>query len=142
VCVCVCVCVCIYIYIYILYQYINKNNTSAIVTYGFRNNSWTEKTSFKLIIEILLALNNQLTVGGIFYDLGKAFDSVNHDLVLSKIEYYGFRPKTNALQRSYLSERYQRVLINNSVLIIPLFHNKTWCSSRFNTCSFVLFNLL
>jgi len=50
---------------------------------------------------------NKLTVGRIFYDLEKAFDSVNHDILLSKCEFYGFRGKTNALLRSYLSDRYQ-----------------------------------
>jgi sarcosine oxidase/L-pipecolate oxidase len=95
-----------------LYQHITQNNVSATEQYGFRNNS-TKKASFKLINEILLALNNKLTVG-LFCDLGKAFDSVNHDILLSKCEFYGFRGKTNALLRSYLSDRYQRVLINNS----------------------------
>jgi hypothetical protein len=60
-----------------------------------------KKTSFKLINEILLALNNKLAVGGIFCDLEKAFDSVNHDILLSKSEFYEFRGKTNALLRSY-----------------------------------------
>jgi hypothetical protein len=46
--------------------------------------------------------------------LTKAFDYVNHDILLSKCEFYGFKSKTNALLRSYLSDRYQRVLINNS----------------------------
>ena len=68
----------------------------------------------KLISEILVALNNKLTVGGIFCDWEKAFDSVNHDILLSKCEFYGFRGKTNGLLWSYLSNRYQRVLINNS----------------------------
>ena len=76
-------CVCLYI-VYILYQHSNKNNILVIEQYGFRNNSSTEKASFKLINEILQALNNQLTVGGIFCDLGKVFDSVNHDILLSK----------------------------------------------------------
>jgi hypothetical protein len=75
--------------------------------YDFRNKSLTEKVSFKPIIEILLALNSKLTVGGIFCDLEKAFDSGNHDILLSKCEFYGFRGKTNALLRSYLSDRYQ-----------------------------------
>jgi len=97
-----------------LYQHINQNNILATEQYGFRNNSSTEKASFKLINEILLALNNKLTVGGIFCELEKAFDSVNHDILLSECEFYGFKGKTNALLRSYLSYRYQRVLINNS----------------------------
>jgi hypothetical protein len=96
-----------------LYQHINQNNILTTEQYGFRNNS-TEKASFKLIHEILLALNNKLTVGGLFCDLEKAFDTVNHYILLSKCEFYGFKGKTNALLRSYLSDRYQRVLINNS----------------------------
>jgi len=96
-----------------LYQHINQNNIFASEQYGFRNNSSTEKASFKLINGILLALNNKLTVGGIFCDLEKAFNSINHDILLSKCEFYGFRGKTNTLLRSYLSDRYQRVLINN-----------------------------
>jgi len=97
-----------------LYQHIDQNNILANEQYGFRNNSSTEKASFKLINEILLALNDTLTVGGIFCDLEKAFDSVDHDILLSKCEFYGFRGKTNALLQSYLSDRYKRVLINNS----------------------------
>jgi len=64
--------------------------------------------------EMLLALNNKLTVGGIFCDLEKAFVSINLDTLLSICEFYGFRDNTNALLRSYLSDRYQRVLLNNS----------------------------
>jgi hypothetical protein len=51
----------------------------------------------KLINEILLTLNDKLTVGGIFCDLEKALDSVNHGILLFKCEFYGFSGKTNAL---------------------------------------------
>jgi hypothetical protein len=82
-----------------------------------------KKASFQLINEILLALNNKLTVGGIFSDLEKAFDSVNHVILLSKCEFFGFRGKTNTLLQSYLSDRYQRVLINSSCSYTTTFQN-------------------
>ena len=85
-----------------LHQHINQNNILATEQYGFRNNSSSEKVSFKLINVILLVLNNKLTVGWIFSDLEKAFNPVNND-ILSKCEFYGFRGKTNALLWSYLS---------------------------------------
>ena len=99
-------------------QHININNILATQQYGFKNNSSNEKASYKLINEILLALNNKLTVGGIFCDLEEAFGYVNNDILLYKCGFYGFRSKTYALLQSYLSQRYQRKQMNNSFLII------------------------
>jgi len=65
-----------------------------------------------LTTNILTALNNQELVGGIFCDLYKAFDCVNHDTLLSKIEFYGISGKANNLIKSYLQDRYQRVLVD------------------------------
>jgi hypothetical protein len=70
-----------------------KNNILVTEQYGFRHNSSNKKASFKLISNILLALTNKLTVVGIFCDLEKAFNSINHDMLLSKCEFYGFRAK-------------------------------------------------
>jgi hypothetical protein len=63
---------------------------------------------------MLIALNNKLTVDGIFGDLEKAFNCVNHDTLLSKCEFCGFRGRTNTLLRTYLSDRHQRVLIDTT----------------------------
>jgi hypothetical protein len=52
-------------------------------------------------------------VGGIFCDLEKAFDCVNHDMLLSKLEFYAITGRDNVLYKSYLNDRYQRILIYN-----------------------------
>jgi len=65
--------------------------------------------------EILKALNNKALAGSIFCDLEKAFDSVNHDILLSKLSYYGISGKTKSLLKSYVQKRHQRALITNSL---------------------------
>ena len=70
------------------------------------------------------------------------FDSINHDVLLSKYEFYGLRGKTNALLRSYLRDSCQRVLINNSFSMNSIFKKKTWCSSGFNTWSLFFLNFI
>ena len=75
--------------------------------FGFRHKSSTDLASYTLIQEVLTALNNKTKVGGIFCDLQKAFDCVNHNILLSKMKFYGTSGKTNKLIRSYLGNRYQ-----------------------------------
>jgi hypothetical protein len=65
-----------------------------------------------LIDNILTALNNKLLVGGIFCDLHKAFDCVDNDTLLPKMEFYGITGKACHLIKSYLQGRYQRVLVD------------------------------
>jgi hypothetical protein len=59
----------------------------------------------------------------IFCDLEKAFDSVNHDILLSKLLYYGISGKAKLLLESYLQNRYQRVHITNAYLNTNTFQN-------------------
>jgi hypothetical protein len=96
-----------------LYQHLSQNDILINEQYGFRSNSSTELASFKLINEVLLAMNNKLTVGGIFCELEKAFSCVNHDIFLSKLELYGVVGKFNTLITSYLKDRYQKMVIDN-----------------------------
>jgi hypothetical protein len=96
-----------------LYQHLSQNKILLNEQSGFRNNSSTELASFKLINEILLAVNNKLTVSCIFCDLEKAFTCVNHDILLPKLEFYGVAGKFNTLFTSYLKDRYQKMVIDN-----------------------------
>jgi hypothetical protein len=52
-------------------------------------------------------------VGGILCDLTKAFDCVNHHILLAKLEHYGIRDTASSLISSYLSPRYQRTAIQD-----------------------------
>ena len=49
----------------------------------------------------------------VFIDLSKAFDTVNHDILLAKIDHYGIRGNALSLFRSYLSDRKQYTVIEN-----------------------------
>jgi hypothetical protein len=59
--------------------------------FGFRKNLTTEKATYELSNEILDALNKKLLVCGIFCDLAKAFDCVNHETLLLKLNWYGIK---------------------------------------------------
>jgi hypothetical protein len=54
-----------------------------------------------------------LLVGGVFCDLQKAFDCVDHDILLSKLNWYGISGKECKLLSSYLKNKYHRVTITN-----------------------------
>ena len=54
------------------------------------------------------------TVAAVFMDLSKAFDTLNHNLLIAKLGAYGFTNDALKFMKSYLSDRYQRVRVNNS----------------------------
>ena len=51
-------------------------------------------------------------IGVIFMDLSKAYDTINHSLLLAKLKAYGFSNQTLSLLRNYLCNRFQRSIIN------------------------------
>ena len=88
-----------------LIEYLNNNNNILnSQQFGFRKNLATEDAIFRLTHEILNALNSKIMVGSIFFYLAKAFDSVNHLLLIQKLPHYGIIGKSNLLSELYLTD--------------------------------------
>ena len=80
--------------------------------FGFRAKHSTTHALIYITEKIRSALDDGKVACGIFIDLQKAFDTVNHKILLKKMDHYGFRGKVNEWLRSYLCERSQKVTIN------------------------------
>ncbi|MCP4484330.1 MAG: reverse transcriptase family protein [Flavobacteriaceae bacterium] len=80
--------------------------------FGFRSGHSTEHALISLTESIKTTLDNKRLGCGIFIDLQKAFDTVNHEILLNKLEHYGIRGTALAWFESYLTNRRQSVSIN------------------------------
>ena len=81
--------------------------------YGFRPKHSTTHALINITERIREALDNKkLPVSGVFVDLQKAFDTVNHHILLIKLKYYGIRGTINAWFKSYLYNCKHTVIIN------------------------------
>ena len=68
-----------------------------------------------LINKITTALDNKEFAIGVFLDLSKAFDTVDHSLLLQKLEFYGIRGIALEWFKNYVTQRYQCVRYNNEI---------------------------
>ena len=96
-----------------LIAYFTKNDLLYGSQYGFRKGHSTELAAAELIDRIMNNLDSRDSYISIFADLSKAFDCINHDILLSKLAHYGLEKKSVALMNSYLSDRYQFVKFDN-----------------------------
>ena len=83
--------------------------------YGFRSKHSTELAVLEVIDRVILQLDKKEVPINIFLDLSKAFDTLNHDILLRKLEYYGIKGIANNVFRNYLTNRQQYVSWNDTV---------------------------
>ena len=94
-----------------LYNFLDIHNCIYNLQFGFREKHSTNHALFSITEKIREALDNNNFACGIFIDLQKAFDTVDHNILLKKLNHYGIRGVANDWFNSYLSNRSQFVSI-------------------------------
>ena len=97
-----------------LVSYLTKHKILSPSQFGFQTGLSTTDAILKFIEKIYASLNSKFHSISIFLDLKNAFDTVNHKILLSKLNCYGIRGNINALFKNYLQNRFQRVRIGGT----------------------------
>ena len=94
--------------------FLKERNILYPLQFGFQENNSINHALISMTEEIRSSLDNRRYGCGIVVDLQKAFHTVNHDILLTKLEHYDIRGNVVDWFKSYLSERIQFVSINGS----------------------------
>ena len=96
-------------------NFFDKNNVITPHQYGFRRNHSTDLAVTEIHNKLLKNMDEGKHTCTIFLDLAKAFDSVDHKILLGKLGKYGIRGGALKLLKSYLSERQHYVKIDSTI---------------------------
>lgn len=96
-----------------LNHFITVNNILTPHQYGFRQDSSTALAIMEFLSQVFKSINGKLKCMALFLDLRRAFDTVDKDLLLMKLDHYGVRANFNKLLKDYLSNRKQYTFIND-----------------------------
>ena len=86
----------------------------SVLLCGFRRGFSTQNALLRFLEKIKIGLDNKKFAGAILMDLSKAFDCLNRELLIAKLDAYGLGRSALDFIYSYLSARKQRVKVNGS----------------------------
>ena len=93
--------------------YLEQNNLLVCQQHGFRKNHSTQSACAKFLDDILLHMDRGEHTVAVFLDIKKAFDTINHQILINKLKTLNIGPNTLALIENYLDNRKQCVLYKN-----------------------------
>ena len=96
-----------------LYQYLIENKILYPKQFGFQTGHSTEHAIVQLVDQILGSFEYNKYTLGVFIDLSKASDTVDHSILLKKLELYGVTDRNHSWFKNYLSNKKQFIQINN-----------------------------
>ncbi|CAH1995043.1 unnamed protein product [Acanthoscelides obtectus] len=97
-----------------LYEFVISNQIIPESQSGFRRGYSTTLLLLNVSDDIIRSLDAGLATALVFLDFSKAFDTIDHCLLLAKLRYYGINQLGCRLFKSYLQGRYQCVVVDNS----------------------------
>lgn len=95
-------------------KFFSKHNVLNKCQYGFQKSKSAEQALVEVKDKIINNIENRLYTLGLFLDFRKAFDTIQHDILLIKLQMYGIRGVAFTLIKNYLQNRMQYVYINNN----------------------------
>ena len=95
-------------------NFLQSHNLLYKSQYGFRTNHSTEQALIEIQNTVIQNFKSNKITAGIFLDLSKAFDCIDHTILLTKLENYGIRGTSLKWFESYLGNRYQYVVLNKT----------------------------
>lgn len=96
-----------------LASFLDNNNLLTDYQHGFRQNRSTETALIQFTSHLYNYLDTKFHVAGVFLDLSRAFDSLDHQILLDKLNNVGIRGVPLQLFKNYLSNRVQTVFCNS-----------------------------
>merc|ERR1711879_277686 len=95
--------------------FIEKHKIIILNQFGLLKKHSTVMALIDVVDNIRKSIDKGEYALGVYLDLKKAFDTVNHQILLSKLEHYGFRGLAHNLIKSYLSNRQQYTIVNGII---------------------------